>query len=331
VVRLDFVSSTHTLPTMPAPKRTSRVKFIWPVFKLGGAYFRSKDPWVSVGIHLPLHAFGRGCLREFEWYFDGVSTVEARDVPGVCDWLRGCEYVGDEHLFHYDDFWQHPCTFEQLRRGDCEDHALWAWRKLCEMGIRAEFVCGRLVGDPSAGQSGHAWVVFHDAAGSYVLDPVIKDVALMVRPLDSVKADYIPEASVDQQYDRKMYGGLLHRVIELGQERQLTYSELRASEAAVNQVILLAMAIFFMLSLETRAKRRAALKALHRLRSIVHIVDMHQLTKDPGYLSSPEMATPSSPERSLTRFELARYLDYCSELFSLTRCATSPAVQCGEG
>jgi hypothetical protein len=91
-----------------------------------------------------------------------------------------------------------------------------------------------------------------------------------------------------------------------------------ASEAAVNEVILLAITIFFMLSLETRARRRAALKSLHRLRSIIHIVDMHQLTKDPEYLLSPEMPTTSSPERSMTRFELSRYLDYCSELFSLT-------------
>jgi hypothetical protein len=91
-----------------------------------------------------------------------------------------------------------------------------------------------------------------------------------------------------------------------------------ASEAAVNEVILLAIAIFFMLSLETRARRRSALKSLHRLRSIIHIVDMHQLTKDPEYLLSPAMTTTSSPERSMTRFELSRYLDYCSELFSLT-------------
>jgi len=91
-----------------------------------------------------------------------------------------------------------------------------------------------------------------------------------------------------------------------------------ASESAVNEVILLAIAIFFMLSLETKAKRRSALKSLHRLRSIIHIVDMHQLTKDPEYLLSPSVPTMSSPERSLTRFQLSRYLDYCSELFSLT-------------
>ena len=45
---------------------------------------------------------------------------------------------------------------------------------------------------------------------------------------------------------------------------------------------------------------------------------MHQLTKDPDQLLASTTATASSPERSLTRQELGRYLDYCSELLSLT-------------
>jgi len=45
---------------------------------------------------------------------------------------------------------------------------------------------------------------------------------------------------------------------------------------------------------------------------------MHQLTKDPEHILTPGMSTASSPERKLTRFELARYLNYCSELLSLS-------------
>jgi hypothetical protein len=93
---------------------------------------------------------------------------------------------------------------------------------------------------------------------------------------------------------------------------------LTTTESAANEVILLVLAIAFLVSLETRVKRRAALRSLHRLRSIVHIVDMHQLTKDPKALLTPERATASSPKRTYTRFELARYLDYCSELLSMT-------------
>jgi hypothetical protein len=93
---------------------------------------------------------------------------------------------------------------------------------------------------------------------------------------------------------------------------------LQGIEAAANEVILLAVGLFFMLSIETRVKRRAVLKALYRLRSIIHVVDMHQLTKDPEFFISPHMATATSPARTLTRFEMVRYLDYCSELFSLS-------------
>jgi uncharacterized membrane protein YtjA (UPF0391 family) len=93
---------------------------------------------------------------------------------------------------------------------------------------------------------------------------------------------------------------------------------LQGTDAALNDVIFLSLAIFFLVSLETRVKRRRVLRALQRLRSIVHIVDMHQLTKDPEHIFTPGMGTASSPERIQDRFELSRYLDYCSELLSLS-------------
>ena len=89
-------------------------------------------------------------------------------------------------------------------------------------------------------------------------------------------------------------------------------------EAAVNDVVFLGIAIYFLLSIETRLKRRAAMRRIHQLRSIAHIVDMHQLTKDPERLLVPREDTASSPRRTMTRAELGRYLDYCSELLSLT-------------
>ena len=75
--------------------------------------------------------------------------------------------------------------------------------------------------------------------------------------------------------------------------------------------------IFFLVTFEDRLKRRRALRALHELRSVIHVVDMHQLTKDPTFAVVSGAATPSSPARDLTGYELARYLDYCSELLSL--------------
>ena len=72
----------------------------------------------------------------------------------------------------------------------------------------------------------------------------------------------------------------------------------------------------FTWSLETRWKHKRVLEAINELRSLIHVVDMHQLTKDPERARRPGPDTPSSPTRQLTPFQLGRYLDYCSELLS---------------
>lgn len=90
-------------------------------------------------------------------------------------------------------------------------------------------------------------------------------------------------------------------------------------EAGINDIVLIGAAIFFLLTLETRYKRGRALDAIHDLRSIAHIIDMHQLTKDPERLTNKNYSTTSnSPRNTMTKFELRRYFDYCSELLSLT-------------
>jgi hypothetical protein len=76
--------------------------------------------------------------------------------------------------------------------------------------------------------------------------------------------------------------------------------------------------LLFMITVEQRLKRRRALAALHELRAIVHVIDMHQLTKDPTAAIVVGDKTASSPPRTLTPYELSRYLDYCSEMMSLT-------------
>lgn len=88
-------------------------------------------------------------------------------------------------------------------------------------------------------------------------------------------------------------------------------------ESAINDVILIGAAVFFLVSLETRVKRQKTLKALHQLRALAHIVDMHQLTKDPERTISGKNATPASPKARMKAEDLERYLDYCSEMLSL--------------
>ncbi len=92
---------------------------------------------------------------------------------------------------------------------------------------------------------------------------------------------------------------------------------LQGLEAVINEVVLTGIAVFFFFTLETRLKRARAMRELHVLRSMAHIIDMHQLTKDPERVAGAGPDTPSSPRRTLTPFELMRYLDYCSESLSI--------------
>jgi hypothetical protein len=95
------------------------------------------------------------------------------------------------------------------------------------------------------------------------------------------------------------------------------YSIAQGIEAAANLTLLTGAAILFLLKLEERLKRRRAMIALHELRSIVHVIDMHQLTKDPSKFIVGGN-TPSSPPLLLNEFQMTRYLNYCSEMVSLT-------------
>jgi hypothetical protein len=88
-------------------------------------------------------------------------------------------------------------------------------------------------------------------------------------------------------------------------------------DSIVNLLILAFGAIWFVLTLEQRLKRRRVQARLYELRAFAHVIDMHQLTKDPTVVLSGSEPTPSSPERRMSKFELSRYLDYCAEMLAL--------------
>lgn len=89
-------------------------------------------------------------------------------------------------------------------------------------------------------------------------------------------------------------------------------------DSATNEIIVVGAALLFLFSLELRVKRTRALRTLHDLRAVAHVIDMHQLTKDPSQILNPGASTTkSSPARVLTPYQLTRYLDYCSEMLSL--------------
>jgi hypothetical protein len=71
---------------------------------------------------------------------------------------------------------------------------------------------------------------------------------------------------------------------------------MQALEATVNDFVFVGMAIWFLVTVEARHKRRIALRGIHELRTIAHVVDMYQLTKDPEHIlaAAPDTASPPS-------------------------------------
>lgn len=112
--------------------------------------------------------------------------------------------------------------------------------------------------------------------------------------------------------------GTIVNDLKLGQDRIKGSDLVGIIESASNELLLAGAAIVFLFSIEARIKRTRAQQVLHELRAIAHVIDMHQLTKDATrVLGSSGRTTESSPKRTMTAFQLTRYLDYCSELLSI--------------
>lgn len=200
-------------------RRTERLRFMRSVNRLAAHLHQGDDPWACVAHAGSMELFGLGSKRPFGWYFEGESRVAAPSLAHVCEFLLGCEYMPDAELFREAEYWQHPLTFEQIRKGDCEDHALWAWRKLRELGYPAHMIMGECdVFEPSP--SGHAWVTFQSAGGFYLLETAGKQPDTMVQPLEAVRHAYRPYFSVDHAGMTYIYGGWLRFMREHKRKRQ---------------------------------------------------------------------------------------------------------------
>jgi hypothetical protein len=159
--------------------------------------------WHHVPVVVPYRSFGMGSQRPFSWYFEGESSVKVKKYREVCKWLVKCKYKKDAALFGRPDVWQHPLEFEKLKKGDCDDHALWAWRKLVEIGLEAQLVCGtwREPGSKTR-PTGHAWVIFKKSGKKswHILECTEKNTKKMVIPAKDAEKRYFPELSVDGEF-----------------------------------------------------------------------------------------------------------------------------------
>ena len=167
-----------------------------------------ESPWERVTMRVPEGAFGPGSRQSFDKYFEGESSVRVGSIDDIVAWLRTCEYVSDLELFRERDFWQHPAVFENRRRGDCEDFALWAWRKLAELGIDAEFCVGRVICDdqPDVDRQ-HAWVVYRVNGTEFLFEPAAHTPSSMIRPLADAMGQYVPHFAVDHRFDTYAFAG----------------------------------------------------------------------------------------------------------------------------
>jgi hypothetical protein len=98
-------------------------------------------------------------------------------------------------------------------------------------------------------------------------------------------------------------------------------------ERGIADLVYASIAVYFLMSLPNRLTRRRLLALLHRLRSLAHVVDMHQLTKDPERLQERFHGTDVTLAFTLDAAQLANYLDYCTEILSLV---AKTAALCAE-
>ncbi|MCI0704367.1 MAG: hypothetical protein L0241_25185 [Planctomycetia bacterium] len=99
-------------------------------------------------------------------------------------------------------------------------------------------------------------------------------------------------------------------------QKPLLQTVLEFLDVTKGSAAILAATAIFLFTLETRLKRRRALQAVHELRAMAHLIDMHQLTKDPDQLGHPTepIIVGGQP---MDAEAMGRYLHYCTELLAI--------------
>ncbi len=195
----------------------TRVRMLPKFVPLACHYVEHRDDWKAVVCPVPVYLYGEGFEPNFRSYLEGTSRIRVQGVQDICAWLRDCEYDQDRNWFRTRGCYHHPAKFEDVRKGVCADHAIWAWRKLAELGYPAELVVGTSY--PHDPGRCHAWVVFESEGRRLNLESTEKNLDSMVQPLDSIREQYSPHCSVDSMLVRRAYGGMCRLFLQRRAER----------------------------------------------------------------------------------------------------------------
>jgi hypothetical protein len=124
-------------------------------------------------------------------YVSQPLSEQCSTIKELQRFLSKCKYVSDEKQFGKKDYWMPPEEFEERRKGDCEDFALWTWRQLLGMGYKARYV----VGQSGKYGEGHAWVTIEEDGKHFIVEPLAWYVGCTLPRLSVAR--YEPEGSIE--------------------------------------------------------------------------------------------------------------------------------------
>ena len=167
---------------------------------------RHLDPWERKPWRVSMRLFGLKAGQSLRDYFEPESAVPLSNLDDLCTFLLSCQYVPVGEGLGQGDRWMRPHDVEWCRSGDCKAFALWAWRRLVDLGHDAELVCGEW--SPRTGSPGlHAFVLLHEGQQKYVLETTARSKDAMVQPWEVVRGEYIPAYAVDKSLRTYIYNG----------------------------------------------------------------------------------------------------------------------------
>ncbi len=128
-------------------------------------------------------------ILNLDRFFEKPLEAKPKSLAEIERFLMGCQYISDLEHKGISDYWEPPEEFEKDRKGDCEDHSLWAWRQLLEMGYRVRFVAGEYCGNK------HAWICLLIKGRWHILETVYKS-----GPFPQA-GDYVFKVSIRRERD----------------------------------------------------------------------------------------------------------------------------------